>query len=83
MNPEDVWVIYNKITCEIKMVFAEFFLAHRTYNNLIDQAVTGTTPNKDKLIICTLARAISHITISEEENNNLEMQELIDSRWPS
>lgn len=58
MKPEDVWVIYNKITGHVHFIFAELFMAQRKYDEVVKEAVTGTTLNKDKFVIVSLSRAM-------------------------
>ena len=62
MSPVDVWVIYNKYTKEVVWVGAEYFLADRESNRLKEEAVQpGFKQNKDKLVVCTLQRALDEI----------------------
>ena len=83
MSPKDTWVIYNKFTKDIVWVAAEQFLASRQWDELQKQTVLpGFKANSDKLVVCTLQRALTEIE-SEHRAEISYLKEEYDqaSRW--
>ncbi len=60
MKPDDIWVIFNKVSCEILFLYAERFMAERKADQMSEN-VTGTIPNSQKILIITLQRALDEI----------------------
>lgn len=65
MKADEVWVIYNKYENEVVWVCAEQFLAQRQWDFMVDFEVDNPKPimvkNRQKLVICTLQRALDEI----------------------
>lgn len=81
MQTKDVWVIYNKYTRTIELVFAEYFLAYRAWNILKDTVLhDGLVPNKDKMLVCTLQQAIGEIEKAHKQHIEY-LEESCNSRW--
>lgn len=84
MITADVWVVYNKYTKEIVWVTAEHFLADRKWDELVDDSVVdvGLVKNKNKLVVCTLHRALTEIKKEHEaEKEYLKSEYEQASRW--
>lgn len=62
MSPKETWVLYNKFTEEIVDVSAEHFLASRKWEELANEKpLDGLVHNRNKLMVCTLSRALAEI----------------------
>jgi hypothetical protein len=63
MNPDETWVILNKINLGILFVYPEKFMAENKHKKLCSPGgpITGTESNSSKLVVCTLSRAIAQI----------------------
>lgn len=83
MSPKETWVIYNKFMKEILWVSSEHFLAQRRLDELIQEPPEdGLVSNANKLVVCTLSRAILEIHQehqAEKEYLKEEYEQV--SRW--
>lgn len=85
MSPSEVHVVYNKYSNEIMWVAAEQFLAERRWQFMVENETendsVGMVSNKNKLVVCTLERALAeiareHVAIVESIRNE-------QGRWPT
>ncbi|HEY0751390.1 MAG TPA: hypothetical protein VGD26_09545 [Chitinophagaceae bacterium] len=83
MAPPDVWVIYDKFGRAIVWVTAERFLAERKWEELCQEKPSaGFTPNKTKLLVCTLKRALDEIDAEHKaEMDYLREQNNQETSW--
>jgi hypothetical protein len=82
MNPDEIYVVINKVSLELYSVWAELVMAQRNADKLISTKLSGTIPNKEKILVVTLSRYLDEIQIRhlEEITDNKEVQE-VQGRW--
>lgn len=84
MKPEDVWVIVNKVSLDVLFVYSELFMAQQKADKIRKTRTSGTIPNDEKILVCTLQRWLDELNaIHLEElggirgNENTELE----NRW--
>lgn len=58
MKPEDLWVVYNRLSATILFVYTEEIMARRKMKKVHETAITGSTPNEEKIVTVSMDEAL-------------------------